>query len=335
MSGAQTGGDADTETDAAADPDPFARLVAGVSLADLSAVFGAGLWIVLTVAGGLSQVERALALAPLVVVPLGVGLAARGEFAGLSGRLLGAAVALLPVGAASMALSLVVESGPVAAGLAAPWVFVTSLLALAGVSRALERGTLRPLNVALVDAGLAYVPVAAVALVLSHLGITVWFDPTIVLLTAVHFHFAGFVLPVLAGTTGRHIGGFEGAARAVAAVILVGPAIIAVGISVSPLVEVVAVGAFTLAVAAFGLLTLVRAVPSLDVLPATLVGVSALALPASMALALGYGVAAFSGTNPLGLSIGRMVTLHGSLNAYGFALCGVVGWRVAAASAAA
>jgi len=328
MSGAGTGGDTDTGAEAATDPDPLARFVAGVSLADLSAVFGAGLWAVLALAGGLSQVERALALAPLVVVPLGVGLVARGEFTGLSSRLLGAAVALLPVAAASMALSLVVEAGPVAAGLAAPWVFVTSLLALAGVSRAVERGSIRPLTTGLVDAGLAYVPVAAVALVLSHLGITVWFDPTIVLLTAVHFHFAGFALPVLAGVTGRHIGGFEGAGRAVAGVILVGPALIAVGISFSPLVEVVAVGAFTLAVAAFGLSTLVRAVPSLAPLPAVLVGASALALPASMVLALGYGVAAFSGTNPLGLSIGRMVTLHGSLNAYGFALCGVLGWRL-------
>ncbi|QPV62111.1 YndJ family protein [Halosimplex litoreum] len=323
MSGGKVDGNGTAETD----PDPFARLVAGGSLADLSAVAGGGLWVVLALAGGLSQVERALALAPLVVVPLGVGLAARGEFTGLSGRLLGAAVASLPVGASLMALSLVVDAGPVAAGLAAPWVFVTSLLALAGVSRAVERGSIRPLTLGLVDAGLAYVPVAAVALVLSHLGITFWFDPTIVLLTAVHFHFAGFALPVLAGVTGRHLGGFDGAVRAVAGVILVGPAIIAVGISFSPLVEVVAVGAFTLAVAAFGLLVLVRVVPSLDVLPAALVGLSALALPVSMVLALGYGVAAFGGPNPLGLGIGRMATLHGSLNAYGFALCGVLGWR--------
>ena len=333
MSGPEAVDGVETEDGSGTEPDPFARLVAGASLADLSAVFGAGLWAVLVLSGGLSQVERALALAPLVVVPLGVGLAARGAFPGLAGRLLGAAVALLPVGASLVALSLVVDAGPVAAGLAAPWVFVTSLLALAGVTRAVERGTVRPLDRALVDAGLAYVPVAAVALVLSHLGITFWFDPAIVLLTAVHFHFAGFALPVLAGVTGRHLGGFDGAARAVAGVILAGPALtlIAVGISFSPLVEVVAVGAFTLAVAAFGLLTLVRVVPSLDLLPAALVAISALALPASMVLALGYGVAAFSGTNPLGLSIGRMVTLHGSLNAYGFALCGVVGWRIAAA----
>lgn len=303
--------------------------VAGVPLTDLSALFGVGLWGTLALAGGLSAVERALALAPLVVVPLGVGLAARGEYPGFAGRLLDAAVALLPVGAALVTLSLVVESGPLAAFAAAPWVFVTTLLAFAGVSRAAERGTERPVALApaLVDAGFAYAPVAAVALVLSHLGVTFWFDPVIILLTAVHFHFAGFTLPVLAGVAGRRIGGFDGVARVVAGVVLVGPALIAVGISFSPLVEVVTVGVFTLAVAGFGMLVLVRVVPTLDALPAVLIGLSALALPVSMLLALGYGVAAFSGTNPLGLSIGRMVTLHGSLNAYGFALCGVVGWR--------
>lgn len=337
MSGAELGDGGGSADGTESEPDPLATLVAGVSLTDLSALFGAGLLVVLVAAGGLTRIERAIALASLVVVPLGVGLAADGEFPGLSGRLLGAAVAVLPVGAASMALSLVVDAGPVAAGLAAPWVFVTSLLALAGVSRAVERetagtdGRVDSLALAptLVDAGLAYAPVAAVALVLSHLGITFWFDPTIVLLTAVHFHFAGFALPVLAGVAGRHLGGFDGFERAIAAVILVGPALIAVGISFSPLVEVVAVGAFTLGVAAFGLLVLLRVVPALDPLPGAFVGLSALALPASMALALAYGVAAFDGPNPLGLTIGRMAALHGALNAYGFALCGVVGWRVA------
>ena len=66
---------------------------------------------------------------------------------------------------------------------------------------------------------------------LFHRGITFWFDPVIVLLTAVHFHFAGFTLPVVAGVTGRHLDGFEGLARGVAGVVLVGPAVIAVGIS--------------------------------------------------------------------------------------------------------
>jgi len=43
-------------------------------------------------------------------------------------------------------------------------------------------------------------------------------------------------------------------------------------------------------------------------------------LPVSMAL--GYGVTAFSGLD-LGLDIATTVARHGSLNAFGFALCGV------------
>ncbi|WP_164471662.1 YndJ family transporter [Halosimplex salinum] len=324
--GAETGsGDAG---DTLSTPLPSVR---GVPVTDVSAVAGAALWALAALAGDLSAVGRALALAPLVVVPLGIGLAAERGFEGTSGSLLALAAVTQPAAAPLVLVSLV-ASGFVATLTAVAWLPVTGLLALAGLLRARERGVdFGPASLSewLVDAGLAYTTVAAVALVLFQQGITFWFEPVIVLLTAVHFNFAGFALPVLAGVTGRHLGGFDGlAARAVAAVVLVGPAIIAVGISFSPLVEVVAVGAFTLAVAAFGLLVLVRVVPSLDALPAALVGLSALALPASMVLALGYGIAAFGGTNPLGLSIGRMVSLHGSLNAYGFALCGVLGWRL-------
>ncbi|WP_226021547.1 YndJ family protein [Halomicrobium salinisoli] len=302
--------------------------VVGIALTDLSAGVGAVLWALAASVGVLTQVERALALAPLVVVPLGIGLAADGGFDARSGRLLTAATIVQPVGAALFLASLVLPSGPLAALAAAAWIPVTGALAFAGLSRALDRG-LRPLSETLVDAGLAYVPVAAVALVAFHLGITLWFEPVIVLLTAVHFHYAGFALPVLAGVTGRRIGGSGGLFRPIAAVVAVGPAIIAVGISFSPLVEVVAVGAFTVAVAAFGVVALVRVVPDRSPLPAAFVGLSALALPASMLLALGYGVAAFTGTDPLGLDVSTMVSLHGSLNAYGFALLGVFGWRLA------
>ncbi|MDZ7745230.1 MAG: YndJ family transporter [Halobacteriales archaeon] len=52
------------------------------------------------------------------------------------------------------------------------------------------------------------------------------------------------------------------------------------------------------------------------------------AVAGSMVLALGYGVAAYTGTSPLGLPIGQMVAVHGSLNAFGFAVCGLVGWRL-------
>jgi hypothetical protein len=305
--------------------------ISGVAIPDISAAFGAVVWLAAVLAGTLGVVPRALALAPLVLVPLGVGMAGRSSFPGLAGRCYRAAVWLQPAGAvlftASLALSV---DGATAAALAAPWLVVTGLLGLAALARTVDRGGLALPETA-VDAGLAYVSVGTVALLLYHLDRTFWFGSTIILLTAVHFHYAGFVLPVITGLTGRSGHLDTPLWRALVGVILVGPAIIAVGISFSPLVEVVAVGGFTVAVALFGWSVVIRVAPARPQPQAVLLGVSAIALPVSMALALGYGVATFTGWD-LGLDIATMVALHGSLNAFGFALLGLVGWRLSVPS---
>lgn len=309
---------------AATDPVPS---VGGVAVPDASALLGAVAWLAAVLTGVLGTVPRALALAPLVLVPLGVGMAGHRPFPGRAGRLLRAAIWCQPAGALLFTASLALEvSGGTAAALAAPWLLVTGLLGLAALFRTLDRGGLSLPETA-VDAGLAYVSVGAVALLLYQLDITFYFGPTIILLTAVHFHYAGFALPIITGLTGRSGRQDSTPWNSLVSVILVGPAIIAVGISFSPLVEVVAVGGFTLAVALFGWSVLLRIAPTRPREQAVLLGASAVALPVSMALALGYGVATFSGLD-LGLDIATMVALHGSLNAFGFALLGLVGWRI-------
>ncbi|MFC7072638.1 YndJ family protein [Halovenus rubra] len=301
--------------------------VSGVAGPDASAAFGATIWAVAVFVGALGRVPRALALAPLVLVPLGVGMAARRPFPGVAGQCLRVAVWCQPVGALGFTASLALDvTGVTAAALAAPWLLVTGLLGLAALFRTTERGGFALPETA-IDAGLAYVSVGAVALLLYHLDITFWFSSTIIRLTAVHFHYAGFVLPVVTGLTGRSGHLDTRLWNTLVSVILAGPAIIAVGISFSPLVEVVAVGGFTVAVALFGWYVLFHIVPTRPRRQAVLLGASAVALPVSMALALGYGVAIFYGMS-LGLDIATMVALHGSLNAFGFALCGLVGWRL-------
>lgn len=302
--------------------------VGGRAVPDLSALAGAVVWVAATALAPLGAAERALVLAPLVLVPLAIGMVVRGGFDGLAGQCFRAAVWLQPVGAVLFTASLALPvDGPTAAALAAPWLGVTGLLGLAALARTVDRGGFALPETA-VDAGLAYVSVGAVALLLYHLDLTFWFARTIILLTAVHFHYAGFTLPVIAGLTGRgHDADPSTAYTVLMGVILAGPAIIAVGISFSPLVEVVAVGGFTVAVALFGTHVVVRVAPARPRAQGLLVGASAVALPVSMALALGYGVATFTGTN-LGLDIGTMVALHGSLNAFGFALLGLAGWRL-------
>lgn len=117
--------------------------------------------------------------------------------------------------------------------------------------------------------------------------------------------------------------------RPLAFVVFGGPPLIAVGISFSPLVEVLAVGVFTLGVTLLAGYLLVRVVPTRPRGQAALLAVSALAFSGSMLLALGYELAAYTGYSLFGLPIGQMVAVHGSLNAFGFAVCGLVGWRLA------
>lgn len=307
------------------------RSVGGIAVTDVSALVGAVLWAIAVLTGELVTIaEQALALAPLVLVPLGMGMAATPPFEGTSRRLYDAAVVGQPVGAVLVLVSLVLPSGgPGAAAAAVPWMFVTGLLGFTALARTLERGPW-PLSETVIDAGFAYSIVGAVALVLHHLGITFWFEPVIILLTAVHFHFAGFVLPVLTGLAGRTLGDRAGTGfRVLAGVVLFGPAFIAIGISFSPVIEVLAVGGFTVAVAVLGGYVTIRVAPGRPRLQGVLVAVSSLVLPVSMALALGYAIGTFAGVDLLGLSISTMITLHGSLNAYGFALLGTVGWRLA------
>jgi hypothetical protein len=330
------------------------------ALGDVSAAGGAFVWTFVSLAILFGPVEQPLALAPLVLVPAGVRMAARPRFSGVADRFHAAATLLQPVGALLVTISVVIPGGAVAAALAVPWVFVTALLGLAGFARFRDRlasawqhggedgpgdatdrdrpndrggpdslWTALTAPETLIDAGFVYLTVGSTALVLSHLGITFWFEPAIILLTAVHFHYAGFVLPVFTGFAGRCVGPVgDRVYRPLAAVVLAGPALIAVGISFSPVVELAAVGGFTLAVALLGGYIAVRVASRRPRAQRVLLRVATLALPVSMALALGYGVGAYTGSPPFGLGLSTMVTLHGSLNAYVFGFFGLIAWRL-------
>lgn len=220
--------------------------------------------------------------------------------------------------------------------LALPWFGVTGAIAAFGLWRRLSRG-LGPLPELAIDAALFYVPVGAVALLLHRAGISLRFEPIIVLLTVVHYHYAGFALPLVAGHAGRVVAADDGhfgadfAGRVAAAttlVIIVNVALIAVGITFSPLVEVVAVTLFTVAVAGFAMLVLRDVVPTIARLPGVLLTVASLAVFVTMALALAYGYSAFPATAAL-VTVGEMIRWHGTLNAFGFALPALLAFRLA------
>jgi hypothetical protein len=314
-------------------------------LTDVSAVAGALVWVAVTGMAttggvGLSTVDRFVALAVLVCVPLGLGLVSPPPGPATALHRL-AVVAQLPAALAAVG-ALALPVGTVASvALSLPWLAVTGAAALVGLARLRARGP-EPLPELAVDAALLYVPVAAVALLGHRAGVSLRFRPLIVLLTAVHFHYAGFVLPLVTGIVGRRLAGgttetpspdgfgddLAGRAAAAATLVVVGNVgLIAVGITFSPLVEVVAVALFTVAVAGFAALALVRVVPALPRFPGLLLSVAFLSLFATMALALAYGYAAFRPDVAL-VSIGGMVRWHGTLNAFGFALPALLAVRL-------
>lgn len=340
--------DATTETTVAdlkataAPTDPHPRL-GGYRITDLNTTMGTIAWLGFVVVGALSTVETFVALALFVFVPLGLGVAAtplRSGNISLPYRL--AVVSQFP-SALLAAGALVLPTGSATSvALALPWVAVTGCIALFGLRRLLPRG-ITPLSELAVDAALLYVPVGAVALVLHRASISFHFDPIIILLTVIHYHYAGFVLPLVAGMTGRIAANNHGqfgddlAGRAFVVttlVIVVNLALIAVGITFSPLVEVVAVAFFTIAVAVFAFMILARVIQQVTRIQGVLLAVAAIAILWTMALALGYGYSAYPGSSDL-VTLSEMIVYQGVINAFGFALPALLAWRLATPASAA
>lgn len=340
------------DSTAVANPDDRSRLDGHVRVgerraADLTALGGAVLWVAAVLAAragtlALTTVELFVCLATLVIVPLGLGVAATPRRSGGASRLYTLAVAgQLPAAVAVVfALSLPVGSvdrlGSLGGAVfALPWLGVAGTVALFGLWRLAARGFRpRPLPELAVDAALLYLPVGAVALVLHRAGISFHFDPVIILLTVVHYHYAGFALPLVTGLVGRRIAdgdrfGETTAGRVAAVstvVIVVNLALIAVGITFSPAVEVAAVSLFTVAVAGFAALTLWRVVPAVPPASATGLAVASMSLLLTMALAFAYGYSAFPTTGRL-IGIDQMVRWHGTVNAFGFAIPALLALR--------
>ncbi len=185
------------------------------------------------------------------------------------------------------------------------------------------------------DAALLYVPVASIALLFSVAGIDLGFAPIIVLLTAVHFHYAGFVLPLVVGLAGRVIadgGAFDSTltghiAAASTVAVVVGILAVAVGITVSPILEFVAVVPFVAGVAGFAFVVTGGVVPVVPRLPGALLVAASLSVCVGMAFALAFAYSSLPGTTVL-VTIPEMVRWHGAVNAFGFALPALVAFRL-------
>lgn len=226
------------------------------------------------------------------------------------------------------------------AALALPWLFTLSLTALLGLTRLwrnirMQRGSWLSAR-SCVDLSLVYVAVGGGWAVLDRAGIRpLDFEPIIVLLTAVHFHYAGFLLPLTTGLAASRSGPrLQGA---VAVGVLAGVPLVAVGISttqlgLSPLAECLAALWLVAAASLTAWLHLQLTWDSRWSRSARLLwGSAGATLLASMGMAAMYGLRAYLPADVITwLDIPTMQAIHGTGNALGFGLCAVLGWTLAA-----
>ena len=319
--------------------------------ARVSATGGAAAWAGLAVLArvGIAHfgaIELMFLFAPLVIVPLGIEL---GRGLGCGRRLHSVGQRIQPVGAALAVGALWIGPGRTAAVLAGGWLVVCVLMAGAGVvdlisaswpdagggaratftSATSTFGRTSSLVRVAVSVGYLDVAVGGAWLVASRWGMRpMGIQEPIGLLTAVHFHFAGFATAMIAAGT-LQFAERRGEARWLrwlVGFVIAMPYLVAAGFVISPALKMVAAVFFSIGVA--GLAVFVRGCgqKAEDPNARVLLQVAAGCVFAGMVLAGMYAVADFFGSDVL--TIPQMARTHGVLNAVGFCMSGLLGWVV-------
>ncbi len=302
-----------------------------------SAVLGMVLWLTgpfvpIGAPPSFGSIEHTFVFVPLVAAPLALLLLSvlvvpdNQSIASVYG----VAQRTQPVAAAMVLASFFMVKGTIAGVLAAGWLVVTVLIALGGGRRAAQvRAAGHLSNVSLLAAHV-FLPVGAVWLLLSRLGIAPRnLTALTVFLAALHFHFSGFTLQVLIGATGLRLprrGAWMAALhRGLTVGAVAGIPMIAAGnILRFPVLKFLGVSAMVLSTLALAIVSMAVASNVRGRTPRFLVLVSAVSIAAAMALAGVYGVGELIGSYWIGIP--RMAAIHGLLNALGFTLCGLLGY---------
>jgi hypothetical protein len=290
---------------------------------------GACVWAILAMLAGSGHarfgvIELLLMFALLVIVPLGLELAPIVTAPGLP-RMEQRAARIQPLAAVCAVAAFWFGPGYASGMLVVPWAAAVGLVALsglAGISR--SRSVVDVVgSIARLDLG-----IAGGWLLASRLGMRMGFEEPIVLLTAVHFHYSGFATALIAGSgarwaqSGLYRGWWERTALAVALL----PFAVAAGFVFSPALRVVAVCFFSLAILSLAIL-LGRESRMLVTRTARMfLRTTAAVILAGMFLASAYAIGEY--THREWLTIPRMASTHGWINAIGFVLPGLLGWLV-------
>jgi hypothetical protein len=298
-----------------------------------SAAAGLIAWLLLLLAttadsASIELIHKVVLLGVLVVVPLALSLVIPPDCS-VSFLIYNVALALWSGGAALTIISFFFDQDVLAAVLVSLTFSAYVAIALYGVSRLISRRSLFPLAESSIDAGLIYLPVAGAWLVVYRLGVQPFdYGEIIILLTVVHFHFAGFAAPIIAGMNGRVLASRDYPrwlfAFSVFAIVAAMP-IVAAGITLNPLLGLIGTLLLTLGLVSLAVLTIGWVRPAIDQRwKQVLLVLAALSSCLAMSLASLYSYSLV--THTLILTIPQMAVTHGILNAFGFVTCSLIAW---------
>lgn len=205
--------------------------------------------------------------------------------------------------------------------LAALYLMFTIGIAIYGLWRFFNRGFTHFEEFA-IDIGLVYISLGGAWFFAYVTGIETGFSPLITWLTAIHFHYSAFLLPIFIGLLGRLYK--SGIYRIVCSILLVSPLIVAIGITFSRWIELLSVGLYIIGLGGFIIIACKTSFA--NKMQKWLVRISFGALGVTIIFSLLYALGNGFGLTPVDIDF--MLQFHGVLNCMVFALLGIVGWSI-------
>ena len=270
-----------------------------------------------------------LVFAPLAIMPKAFDLIA--QFDNQPNAFLRLSIQLQLPSALLFLAAFSVGKGWLALGLAAPWVLVTGLVALSGFLEIWNGGWKNASSLTMYF-GMMYLAVGGVWALADRIGFQpLGFSSDIVFLTAAHFHYAGFLLPILTGFALRR-SQLESrlSGKLIAFGVIAGVPLVAIGITLTrlgyaPEFEGFAASWMALSGVAVALLHLRLSLKKgTHPIASVLWSVAGIFLLGGMVLAGLYSTRFMFLLD--WLEIPLMRALHGTANSIGFGFLAVLGW---------
>lgn len=265
-------------------------------------------------------VEALVLLSVLVFIPLVFMMIDKEKREGVVMPLASFTSRLYPYAALGAVLTFLTDM----AVFAAVWFMYTGLIALFGVSRLLERGR-KPIEELSIDSGLIYLSLGGFWFFAYAADIQVMhFTKITILLTAIHFHYSAFIIPVMAGFLGRKPLNSRNWYTAMTLVVVLSPLIVAIGITYSRVIEFLAVLIYVAALYVYGFFIFRTGFRKKAAKILLSFSAAVLLVTISFSLVYAYGRVRESVT----LTISEMIFIHGAVNAFGVVLPALIGWLV-------